>query len=596
MFKVYQTYFQFLTQYPARLALFGILLVMYSIAESVQPYFYKLFVDAITSHQPYTALLGLLISLTAVRVTRLFLDICSSVAGDHLIFSAARNARLQIFSKLQELDFAYHTSKSTGSLISIMKRGDGAFFDLFHDLISDTTRILIALLVTLYFLGQLDPMISLIMGISFIINLFATYFLIRNNINARKAFNQSEDDISAIIVDNLINYETVKLFAKETWEFNRLRHEFITWKQLLWKFGNSFRLIDITIGILSNVGLFLILYISLVKTVNKQFTPGDFVLVLGFLSSFYPRFFELLYKLRNVAKQYTDLQKYFNVLEQVTQVKDPTSPLNITRVNGEIEFHNVTFTYPEAKKPALKNFNLKIRQGQSIALVGDSGGGKSTIVKLLFRFFDPQKGRITIDGHDIRDFTKSQLRGFFGIVPQEPVLFNNSINFNVAYGYPDQPFTQSTGETKISTKLITAITASLKQANLDTFIKQLPRRLDTNVGERGIKLSGGQKQRLAIARMILANPQIIIFDEATSSLDSHSEKLVQDAFHKASQDKTTIVIAHRLSTVTHVDQIVVIKDGQIVEKGSHRDLIHRQDSFYRHFWELQTKTKSDELI
>ena len=230
------------------------------------------------------------------------------------------------------------------------------------------------------------------------------------------------------------------------------------------------------------------------------------------------------------------------------------------------------FNYQNRSK-ILQDFNLKIAAGESLALVGHSGAGKSTIVKLLLRFYDVSGGKITIDGVDIRDATKESLRKNIGVVPQEPVLFNDSIGFNIGYG-KDQV-------------TLTEIKQAAKIANLDQFIETLPQKYHTIVGERGIKLSGGQKQRLAIARMFLANPPIIIFDEATSQLDSESEKSIQEAFWKIAQDKTTIIIAHRLSTVMRSDRIIVLQDGKIMEQGSHTELIKKEKGIYQHFWDLQ---------
>ena len=237
-------------------------------------------------------------------------------------------------------------------------------------------------------------------------------------------------------------------------------------------------------------------------------------------------------------------------------------------------FDDVCFSYPEGRQDALKNMNLRIREGQSVAFVGASGAGKTTITKLLMRFFDPDSGKITIDGTNIADLTKVNLRSFMGVVPQEPILFNDSIAYNIGYG-------AGTSELK-------EVVSAAKMANLHEFIDDLAEGYDTKVGERGVRLSGGQKQRLAIARMILSNPDIIIFDEATSQLDSASEKLIQDAFWKASKNKTTLIIAHRLSSITRADKIIVMDDGQIAEIGTHKELL-RKDGLYSKFWKLQTE-------
>ena len=317
------------------------------------------------------------------------------------------------------------------------------------------------------------------------------------------------------------------------------------------------------------------LFVTVKKTLAGIYSTGDFILVIGFTSAFYSRFFDFVRRMRSIIKNQADLKKYFGILENETLVKDPTNPVRLKEVEGEIEFIDVTFSYPDGKKGALKNFGLKIRAGQSVALVGESGAGKTTVAKLLMRFYDTSGGRITIDGVDLKDMEKSYLRSLIGVVPQDPILFNNTIGFNIGYGVDDAKQNQ--------------IEAAAKMANLDKFIQGLPKKYDTEVGERGVKLSGGQKQRLAIARVMLANPKIIIFDEATSQLDSETEAKIQEAFWKAAQNKTTIIIAHRLSTVMRADKIVVIEKGTVIEEGNHKILTQNPESVYARYWNLQSQ-------
>ena len=571
MLKTFKYFYRFLLAYPQVLTIFALSLLGLGFFGSIQPYFYKLFIDAVPSLN-YQYLLKILFSYTAIRLLTLALDLLTYYFGDLIVIKSARDLRLRVVKRIQDLDFAYHTEKSTGSLISAVKRGDSAFFNLFHSQIR-VIRVLINFITVLALFSFIRPEIAILLGFSFLINLATTYLLIKNSINKRASFNIQEDEISSIIVDNLINYETVKLFAREKWELSRLKRNFVPWYKKLWGYGNSFRLIDIGIGIPANLSLFLILLFSISQTAKGNFSAGDLALIIGFLTSFYGQMFELLYGLREIAKNFTDLQTYFSVLDEKILIKDSSHPVKKTSVSGEIVFDKVSFSYPNGKENALKNFTLEIRQGESVALVGRSGSGKTTLVKLLMRFYDLAKGKITIDGININKYRKSQLRSFMGVVPQEPILFNNTIAYNIAYG--------------ISQVTKKQIIAASKMAYLHDFINTLPQKYETNVGERGIKLSGGQKQRLAIARMILSDPDIIIFDEATSSLDSESEQKIQEAFWRVSHNKTTIIIAHRLSTIMKADKIVVIEDGQIKEMGSHRALMQQKKSLYRHFWKLQ---------
>lgn len=555
---------------------FLVLLSTEYILFALNPYFYKLFVDAIPSLN-YQNLLRILLIYMVTRVSAMIIDLFVGVMGDILVFDGSMKARAKIFKKVQDLDFYFHTQKSTGSLISAFKRGDSAFFSFFHDIHYRLFSVFVGFVVMIYFFKDINLLIALSVTASLVITLIGARFLIANNVSKRKIFNDKEDDVSGIITDNLIGFESVKLFAKEKWEENRLMTSFIPWLKALWGYGNSFRLIDLTMGVIINLSIFSVLYLTITETLAGKLTIGDFVLITGFISNFYPKLWELVWGSRDLAKNYADIEKYFGLLDYEIRIKDPINPIEKDSVNGVIEFKNVYHSYEGGTKNAVKNFSLKIKKGESIAFVGASGSGKTTITKLLMRFFDPEKGAIEIDGINIKNFRKSDLRQFFGVVPQEPVLFNNTIAYNISYGANDENFEE--------------VKRSAKLANINNFIEKLPQKYDTNVGERGIKLSGGQKQRLAIARMIMSKPNIIIFDEATSHLDSESEKLIQEAFWREAKGKTTIIVAHRLSTIARADRIVVMEKGEIKEIGTHKELINNPNSLYKHFWDLQIKTE-----
>ena len=572
IFKIFATFYRYLLKNKGLFALFLLLVVVSNIAYNLNPYFYKTFVEKIPDLDK-TYLINLLFLFIGIRLFGVISDLFAFYIGDIILFEASKNARLDIFKHVSDLDFSFHTNKSTGSLISAFKRGDGAFFSFFHDVHVRMLGVAIGFLVMVYFLIQLNPLIVVLTTLSLILTIVAAKFLVANNVNKRKIFNHEEDAISGIITDNLINFETVKLFAKETWENSRLKKSFIPWKKALWGYGNSFRLIDITLGTLINLSIFFVLYITINQAINLKLTVPDFVLITGFLSNFYPKLWDLVWSTRDLAKNYADIEKYFGLLDYKEEVLDPVNPIKKRNVLGEIQFKGVSHSYQGGTKNAVKNLSLKIKKGESIAFVGRSGSGKTTITKLLMRFFDPTKGKITIDGIDIKNFTKANLRGFFGVVPQEAVLFNNTIGYNIGYGANKN-------------KRLEVLRAA-NMANLSDFIEKLPQKYETNVGERGIKLSGGQKQRLAIARMIISKPDIIIFDEATSHLDSESEKLIQEAFWKYANGKTTIVIAHRLSTIAKADRIVVMDKGKIVEVVTHKDLLNNKDGIYNKLWNIQ---------
>jgi len=573
MQKILKTYYHFILKKRLVAIIFFIIIIATPLAEGVLPYFYKLFVDEIPSLQ-YQNLLLILLAYGGVYLLSQILNALAYHIGDILTFDAGIEARIEVFRYIHELDFAFHTDKSSGSLISAIKRGDNAFWDLHHAIHFQIISVAVNFLVMMAFFINLDIRISLLATLSLILSLVVTKYFISINIRTRDDFNKEEDKISSVIVDNMVNFETVKLFAKEEWEVIRLKKQFKNWKKALWKFALSFRFLDISMAIVTVASITAMLYISLILTINNHFSIGDFVLIVGFTSVFYPKVFQLVWGLRRIAKNYSDIQKYFGILDNEIKVKDPENPVKIKKYQGEVEYKNVSFAYEENEKNAVRNISIKIKPGQSIALVGSSGAGKTTMVKLLMRFFDVDKGTITIDGENIKNTKKSDLRKLMGIVPQEPVLFNNTIAYNISYGK---------GKTDLK-----EIKGASKLAHIHKFIKSLPKGYNTQVGERGIKLSGGQKQRVAIARMILSNPEIVIFDEATSQLDSESERLIRNAFWKAVKNKTTIIIAHRLSTVMRADKIVVMENGRIMETGSHKELLLKKDGLYKHFWQLQT--------
>lgn len=573
MLKTLKTYHSFFAKKRIIFILFLVLLVVVSILRNISPYFYKLFIDNISNLDP-TNLLKILGGYMLLRVALQIFGVIYHHVGDLLLLDSSVDARVKIFSYLQDLDFSFHTSKSTGSLISIMKRGDGSFFSIQHNIYFRILPVIIGFLTMVYFFTSLDIRIVLLVVLSLVITLAVSSILIKYNMKVRKKFNDDEDHISGLIVDSIINYDTVKLFSKENFETNRLKRDFKVWTKSLWAYANSFRMLDVTIDTVFNISMFLILYTTINLATSFRISAGDFALVVGFIGSFFPQLDDLVWSIRDFAKEFTDIEKYFNILNYTVEVKDPDKPVKKRKVKGLINFNNVSYSYKEGQKNAIRKMKLKINKGESIALVGRSGAGKTTLIKLLMRFYDPDKGLISIDGINIKRFTKSQLRSFMGVVPQEPVLFNNSISYNI--GYPK------------SNASLKEIKKAAKLAHIDQFIEGLPKKYRTTVGERGVKLSGGQKQRLAIARMVISNPDIIIFDEATSQLDSESEKLIQEAFWQVAEGKTTIIIAHRLSTAMRADKIIVLDKGKIIEEGTHKSLLSK-DSLYKKFWNLQTR-------
>jgi ATP-binding cassette, subfamily B, heavy metal transporter len=572
MLKTLKSYHKYLTIRKFWFIFFLVLTVGGVLIDFSTPYFSKLFIDKIQKGD-INNVISLLVAYLGIMFVGNIISNFKNFSGDISAVDGAKTLKLDVFKRIQDLDFAFHTDRSTGSLISIFKRGENSFWDLYDRIYSRVFPVIIGFIILIWYFIKIDIRIIGIFIISAVFTLIITKLLLPVNIRRRRAVNDKEDEISGIVTDNLINYETVKLFAKEDWELNRLENELSSWKKILWKYFITYRYIDTTLGNLINLSVFLVLLMSFNLVTSKSITLSDFVLIISAVAMFFPQLFNMVYSIRNISQGYTDIKKYLDILNEQVQVKDPEKEVKLKKVKGNIDFENISFTYKSSSASAIENINLHIEAGKSIAFVGKSGVGKTTIVRLLMRFYDPTKGIIKIDGIDIKNFTKSRLRSFMGVVPQEPILFNNTIAYNISYGLD-----------KVNIK---DVKAAAKMANLNEFIDKLPNKYNTEVGERGVKLSGGQKQRLAIARMILSDPDIIIFDEATSQLDSESEKLIQDAFWKAAAGKTTIIIAHRLSTVMKADQIVVMKNGKIVERDSHQNLLKNKSSLYSKFWNLQ---------
>jgi len=572
--KSLRRFYQFLGKYKWQMLVFLSISALTVTLETIRPYWLKGILDSAQVNN-FKAVFNYLLLFGVSTIGSNWVSALCYYSGDKIMIPLSREIREVIFQKVLELDFAYHVNKNTGSLISAFRRGDSAIYSVFQSIHHELFQVLIALIVTLFFLFRASPDIAISLLVLFIGNIFLIWWLIKINLKYRTDFNNSEDEISGIITDSLINYETVKFFAAEEKERQRLGKSFNDWSKKFWSFANSFRLMDISIGSTSGFGMLFILWLA-IKKLNNGFSLGDLIMVAGFITGFYYQFFNLFFRIRDIAKSITDLDKYFGILDNTTQVPDPIVPQTLQKPLGNLTFKHLAFAYPNHQGRVLDDINLDINVGEKVAFVGRSGAGKTTLIKLLLRFYDVTAGLIEFDGVDIKKFTKSYLRSLMAVVPQEPIMFNNTIRFNLSYGRENAPFK--------------AIKQAAADANILDFIEKLPKRWKSEVGERGIKLSGGQKQRLAIARALLVNPKILIFDEATSNLDSESERQIQSALNSASKNRTVIIIAHRFSTIRNADKIVVLSNGTVVEIGKHRDLI-KKGGLYKMLWTLQSKGK-----
>jgi len=397
----------------------------------------------------------------------------------------------------------------------------------------------------------------------------------------RRRMNEMDSQANNQAIDSLINYETVKYFNNEELEVSQYDKKLASWEKSAIHNQTSLSVLNIGQGVIISAGLTALMLLAGQGVVDGQLSLGDLVLINAYLLQLYMPLGFLGFVYREIRHSLADMERMFHLLEQEKEISDNDDAKDIDISLGEVKFVNVGFSY-HPDRVILKNISFTAKAGQKLAIVGPSGSGKSTIIRLLYRFYDPQMGHIEIDNQDIKHVTQNSLRKHIGIVPQDTVLFNDTIYHNIAYGKPSA-----------NTE---AVTAAAKQANLHDFIQQLPDGYNTIVGERGLKLSGGEKQRLAIARTLLKNPKVLCFDEATSALDSHSEQRIGKEIINISLNKTTLVIAHRLSTIIDANQILVMDKGEIIEQGTHQQLL-AQNGVYASMWQLQqSHTETNNVV
>jgi len=553
------------------------LLLLAKLVNLVVPFFYKLGVDALSAEKALITLpLGMIVAYGGARLLyQSFGELRDFVfikVGQH----AQRTLALNTFKHLHKLSLRFHLDRQTGGLTRVIERGT-------HAMQSVLSFILFSILPTLLELLMVTGVLFYKFNLSFAAVTFFTIFfyivytlcITEWRIKYRRRMNEKDNEASTKAIDSLLNYETVKYFNNEEHEYRRFDKALAGYEEAAVQSQSSLSLLNIGQGAIISVGLVLVMVMAAEGVVQGNLTIGDFVLVNTFLIQLYMPLNFLGYVYREIKQSLIDMDKMFDLLEEQSDVQDDPAAKPLIRSAGEIEFDEVYFGY-QKDRAVLKGISFKIPAGQTYAIVGPSGAGKSTISRLLFRFYDTNQGSIRIDGQDISEITQGSLREAIGIVPQDTVLFNDSIGYNIGYGAPitDQA----------------EVLHAARLAQVHDFIETLPQGYQTPVGERGLKLSGGEKQRVAIARTILKDPLILLFDEATSALDSHTEKEIQASMEAVSKNRTTLVIAHRLSTVVDADQIMVLKDGRIVEQGRHHELL-LQKGEYAELWTKQQEAR-----
>ena len=491
---------------------------------------------------------------------------------------AVRGAALNAFRYLHKLSLQFHMDRQTGGMTRAIDRGaKGIEFLLtiaFFEVLPLFVEVVFVSIIMWHLFGGFYA------GVTFLTVAAYVYFTIRVTewrIRFRREMNTADEAAATRAVDSLLNYETVKYFNAEDVEAARYDSAMADYEVMAVRSHTSLSVVNIGQGTIIAFGLMAVMAMAGADIQKGNLTVGDFVAVNTYLLQLYLPLNFLGWVYRELRQALVDMERMFGLLDEEPGIADKPAAKPIKIDGGEVVFDNVHFAYGD--RPILKGVSFTVKPGKRVAIVGPSGSGKTTISRLLFRFYDPVSGAVRLDGHDLRDVTQASVRAAIGVVPQDTVMFNSTIGYNIGYG--------RNGASRDD------IAAASKMASIDQFIAGLPDGYDTMVGERGLKLSGGEKQRVAIARAILKKPSIFLFDEATSALDSRTEKEIQHALDTVSKSQTTLVIAHRLSTIVNADEIIVLAEGEIVERGTHRQLLS-QKGLYAQMWERQSSGFQDD--
>jgi len=487
---------------------------------------------------------------------------------------AQRRAGTRVFRHVHSLSVRFHQSKRTGGVYRTIERGVRAIDFLLRFLAFNIAPTIIELLLAAGVLGfKYGWQFSVIAALTVVIYAWITFGVTEWRLKHRREMNEADTEAAGRAVDSLLNFETVKSFAAETRESERYDRALASYAQAAIRSNTSLVLLNVLQTLIMNIGLVGMVLAAGYLVATGPMGPGDITAVILIMTNLYAPLNILGFAYREIKQTSIDMEKMFVLLDEDPDVADAPDAKPLKPGPGEVVFDRVSFSH-EGRDQGLEAVSFTAPAGKTTAVVGPSGAGKSTILKLLYRFYDPASGAVLIDGQDLRQLTQASLRNALGLVPQDVVLFNDTLRYNIAYGRPDA--TQQ------------ELDEAARRAQLLHFIENLPQGWDTRVGERGLKLSGGEKQRVGIARVVLKEPTILILDEATSSLDSGTEAEVQDALEEASRGRTTIVVAHRLSTIANADQIVVLDEGRVVERGAHAALIAK-DGLYAGLWKRQAE-------
>ncbi len=564
-----------LADYPGRIALAAACLIAAKLSGVALPLLLKHIVDDLDASRQLVAVpLALLLAYGALRFVNVLMSELRDVVFGRVAERAMRRGALQVFRHLHALDLDFHLSRRTGGLSRDIERGvAGISFLLRFSLFNIVPTLLELVLVAAILCVQYGWLFALITAVSVL--LYSAFSIVVTEWRTQfvRQANTLDSRANTRAVDSLLNYETVKYFGNEVHEATEYDRSMADWEQAQRQSRFSQGLLNVGQSAIVAGGLTAMMMLAAQRVAAGGMTLGDFVAINAYVVQLFVPLNFLGFIYREIRRALVDMSRMFALLDVQPKVRDADAAAVLRVGAGQVSFENLHFGY-SATRPILKGVSFAIAAGRTVAVVGASGAGKSTLARLLFRFYDPDSGRICIDGQDIRQLTQHSLRAAIAVVPQDTVLFNDTLFYNLQYGRPEATREQ--------------VERAVRLAHLDHFIAQLPEGYETRVGERGLKLSGGEKQRVAIARALLKDPAILIFDEATSSLDSASERSILAAIDEVASQRTTLVIAHRLSTIVHADDIVVLDQGRVIERGRHAQLL-AVDGAYAALWRLQQR-------
>jgi len=559
-----------------RVSLALVCLILAKVASVYTPLILGRSVDSLTELSSGVNLLmlipiALIISYGVVRIASLTFEGMRDALFSKVSQHAIREVSLTIFKHLHSLSLQFHLNRQTGALSKFIDRGTkGIDFLLRYVIFNVVPTFIEIILVSIILLNLYGYFYALITIITITIYVILTFIITQWRVQFRRDMNSADNSVSTKMIDSLLNFETVKYFNNENHEFNRLDVSLKKYELAANKSRHSLSLLNIAQIIVIMSGITIMLVMTAFGIRSNDISIGGFVVINAYMLQLYQPLNFLGSVYREIQQSLVDMENMFNLLDEKSKVKDSLKQLKINS-KTEIKFSNISFGYDE-RRTVIKDISFEVPNGKKVAIVGPTGAGKSTISRLLFRFYDPTNGSIYINDENINSISQHSLRKIIGVVPQDTVLFNDTIHYNISYGDPKASEDD--------------IINAAKNADIHDFVISLPDGYETIVGERGLKLSGGEKQRVAIARTFLKNPKILFFDEATSALDSTTEKEIQKNLENISKNKTTLIIAHRLSTVAYADNIIVLDKGSIIEQGSHNYLLDLKGKYFE-MWEKQ---------